>query len=59
METILVVEDELSIRSFVCINLRKKKYEVLEAETGEEALAIFKNKKIHNALSNFNVKFLY
>jgi len=46
METILVVEDELSIRSFVCINLRKKKYEVLEAETGEEALAIFKNKKI-------------
>lgn len=46
METILVVEDELSIRSFVCLNLRKKKYEVLESETGEEALTIFKNKKI-------------
>lgn len=47
MKTILVVEDELSIRSFVCLNLKKKKYEVLEAETGEEALVIFKNKKIH------------
>ncbi|ABR34641.1 response regulator transcription factor [Clostridium beijerinckii] len=46
METILVVEDELSIRSFICINLRKKKYEVLEAENGEEALSIFNNRKI-------------
>ncbi|WP_026886042.1 response regulator transcription factor [Clostridium beijerinckii] len=46
METILVVEDELSIRSFICLNLRKKKYEVLEAENGEEALSIFNSKKI-------------
>lgn len=46
MDTILVVEDELSIRSFVCLNLRKKKYEVIEAENGEEALDIFKNNKI-------------
>ncbi|NRT71662.1 response regulator transcription factor [Clostridium beijerinckii] len=46
METILVVEDELSIRSFICLNLRKKKYEVLEAENGEKALSIFNNRKI-------------
>ncbi|WP_238915763.1 response regulator transcription factor [Clostridium sp. YIM B02555] len=46
MKTILVVEDELSIRSFVSLNLKKKKYEVWEAETGEEALIIFKNRKI-------------
>jgi len=46
METILVVEDELSIRSFICLNLRKKKYEVLEAENGEEALSIFNSKNI-------------
>lgn len=46
METILVVEDELSIRSFIYLNLRKKKYEVLEAENGEEALSIFNNRKI-------------
>lgn len=46
MKTILVVEDELSIRSFVCLNLRRKKYELLEAETGEEALVLFKNNKV-------------
>lgn len=46
MKTILVVEDELSIRSFVCLNLRRKKYEVIETETGEEALLLFKSKKI-------------
>lgn len=41
MKVILVVEDELSIRSFICLNLRRKKYEVLEAETGEKALELF------------------
>ena len=46
MRTILVVEDELSIRSFVSLNLRKRGYEVLEAETGEEALDLFKKKTI-------------
>jgi len=38
MNKILVVEDELSIRSFVSLNLKKKGYLVTEAETGEEAL---------------------
>ncbi|MFL0365611.1 response regulator transcription factor [Pseudobacillus sp. 179-B 2D1 NHS] len=41
MKRILVVEDELSIRSFVCLNLKRKGYEVREAETGEDALHIF------------------
>lgn len=50
MGTILVVEDELSIRSFISLNLRKKKYEVLEAETGEEALIIFNDRKIDMVL---------
>ena len=36
---ILVCEDELSIRSFVVINLRRAGYEVIEADSGEEALA--------------------
>ncbi len=45
MKTILVVEDELSIRSFVCLNLKKKVYHVLEAETGEKALMLFKSQK--------------
>lgn len=39
MKKILVLEDESSIRSFVVINLRRSGYDVVEAETGEEALA--------------------
>ncbi len=32
------MEDESSIRSFIVINLRRAGYNVIEAETGEEAL---------------------
>ncbi|MDR3207738.1 MAG: response regulator transcription factor [Oscillospiraceae bacterium] len=39
MKQVLVLEDESSIRSFVVINLNRAGYEVLEAETGEQALA--------------------
>lgn len=46
MKTILVVEDELSIRSFVCLNLRRKQYEVLEADSGEKALELLKINQI-------------
>ncbi|MPQ30336.1 response regulator transcription factor [Clostridium estertheticum] len=46
MQTILIVEDELSIRSFVSLNLKRKGYEVIEAQTGEEALVLFKEKRI-------------
>ena len=38
---ILVCEDELSIRSFVVLNLRRAGYEVLEAGSGEEVLRLF------------------
>lgn len=38
MKKILVLEDESSIRSFVVINLKRAGYDVVEAETGEEAL---------------------
>lgn len=37
-EKVLVLEDESSIRSFIVINLRRAGYEVVEAESGEEAL---------------------
>ena len=39
MKKILVLEDEASIRGFIVINLRRAGYDVIEAETGEEALA--------------------
>jgi DNA-binding response OmpR family regulator len=38
--TILVVEDEITIRRFIVINLERNGYKVLEASTGEEALEI-------------------
>ena len=38
MKKVMVLEDESSIRSFIVINLRRAGYEVIDAETGEEAL---------------------
>ena len=46
MKTILVVEDELSIRTFVSLNLRRKMYRILEAASGEEALRLLKENEI-------------
>lgn len=40
-KTILVCEDEESIRSFVVINLERAGYTVVQAGSGEEALACF------------------
>ncbi|MFS0558359.1 response regulator transcription factor [Brevibacillus sp. 179-C9.3 HS] len=37
---VLILEDEKSIRDFVRINLKREGYEVIEAGTGEEALAL-------------------
>ncbi len=41
MKKILIVEDEEPIREFEVINLRRMGYEVAEAGTGEEALALY------------------
>lgn len=41
MKKILVCEDEVSIREFVVINLKRSGYEVVEAGSGEEALEKF------------------
>ena len=38
MKKVLILEDEVSIRSFVVINLRRAGYEAIEAGTGAEAL---------------------
>ena len=39
---VLVLEDESSIRSFIVINLTRAGYQVIEAETGEQALETLK-----------------
>lgn len=41
MKKILVVEDELAIREFEVINLRRVGYDTVEAGNGEEALRIY------------------
>lgn len=41
MKTVLIAEDEISIRDFVVINLRRNGYDVLEASNGEEAINLF------------------
>ena len=38
MKKVLILEDELNIRSFVVINLKRAGYEAIEAGTGQEAL---------------------
>ena len=38
MKKVLILEDEVNIRSFVVINLTRAGYEAIEAGTGQEAL---------------------
>ena len=45
MRKVLVLEDEANIRGFIVINLRRAGYEVIEAESGEEALEKLKAQK--------------
>ena len=42
MSKLLVLEDDLSIRKMIAVNLTRANYEVVEAETGEVALELFK-----------------
>lgn len=42
MKKVLVLEDEASIRSFIVLNLRRVGYEVIEAESGEQALELLR-----------------
>lgn len=41
MGVVLVLEDDISINSMVCLNLRRAGYEVLSVTTGEEAIRVF------------------
>ena len=43
MKKVMILEDEVSIRSFVVINLKRAGYDVVEAGTGEEALELLKS----------------
>lgn len=43
---VLVVEDESSIRKFITLNLKRNNFDVIEAESGEQALELIKKDKI-------------
>lgn len=43
MAKILIVEDEMSIRSFLKINLQRNDFQVIEAESGEEGIKLAKS----------------
>lgn len=45
-KSILIIEDELSIRKFVKINLERDGFNVLEAESGEEGIEIARREKV-------------
>ena len=56
MKKVLILEDEVSIRSFVVINLQRAGYDVIEAGTGEEALdQLRKNPDIGVAIFDINL----
>ncbi|MGE7633986.1 response regulator transcription factor [Bacillus paramycoides] len=50
MPTILVLEDEVPIRSFIVLNMKRAGFHVLEANTGEEALEILRQHTVQVAL---------
>lgn len=50
MNSILLLEDEESIRSFIKINLRRAGYNIFEAGCGQEAIDILGKEKINLAL---------
>ena len=49
-DKILILEDEVRIRSFVAINLKREGYEVIEAQNGQEALEKISENNIKIAL---------
>ncbi|MCQ6294625.1 response regulator, partial [Bacillus cereus] len=50
MSKILVLEDELTIRSFIVLYLKRGGFYVIEATTGEEALQILSEQTVDIAL---------
>ena len=47
---ILVVDDEVNIVELLKYNLQKEQYHVYTAESGEEGLAVLKNKPVDMAI---------
>ncbi|QWH20860.1 response regulator transcription factor (plasmid) [Bacillus mycoides] len=46
MTTILVLEDEITIRNFITFNMKRAGFNVLETDTGEKALELLENHNV-------------
>ena len=55
METILVIEDDLSLREVLCTVLQTSGFSVLSAESAEESLPIFATERIDCVLADFKL----
>ncbi|MCL2023455.1 MAG: response regulator transcription factor [Oscillospiraceae bacterium] len=58
MRRVLVLEDESAIREFIVINLERGGYEVVQAEDGKQALAIFESENFDVVLLDVMVPLL-
>ncbi len=54
-QTILVIDDSVSLRQVVCMALKGAGYEVLQAGDGREALAFLDGRKIGMAVCDVNM----
>lgn len=54
-QTILVIDDSVSLRQVVCMALKGAGYEVLQAGDGREALALLDGRKIGMAVCDVNM----
>lgn len=55
METILVIEDDLSLREVLCTVLQTSGFSVLSAESAEESFPIFATERIDCVLADFKL----
>lgn len=46
MATILVLEDKITIRSFITLNMKRAGFNVLETDTGEKALELLEHHNV-------------
>jgi CheY-like chemotaxis protein len=55
METILVIEDDASLRDVLCMVLQTGGFDVLSAASAEESLPVFSSKAIDCVLADFKL----
>ncbi|WP_176535585.1 hypothetical protein [Bacillus cereus] len=46
MTTLLVLEDQITIRSFITLNMKRAGFNVLETDTGEKGLELLEHHNI-------------